>query len=80
VTELVDRAKELALKAQLEDLRASVRYGELVAKMQLAAVAGAREIGGTWEQIGNALGVTHQAARQRWDRKLKKDLPQETAD
>lgn len=71
VTEIEERVSDLTLKAHLEDIRETVRYKDLLGKMEFAAVKGARESGATWEQLGEALGVTHQAARQRWDRKLK---------
>lgn len=59
-------------ETHLTNLAESVRYSELVDKMQLAAVKGARETGATWQQIGDALGTTHQAARQRWISKLER--------
>lgn len=78
---LVAKATDLTLKAHLEDVRETVRYKELLSKMEFSAVKGARDSGATWEQLGEALGVTHQAARQRWDRKLKasKDLTNGTS-
>jgi hypothetical protein len=55
----------------LEDLREADGYGDLVDKMKLAAVKGARDVGATWEQIGEVLGITHQGARSTWQRRLK---------
>jgi hypothetical protein len=36
-------------------------------QLGLAALA-ARQAGATWAQIGDALGLTRQAAQQRWER------------
>jgi hypothetical protein len=55
----------------LEELAEAVRYRELVDKMMLAAVKGAREGGATWEQVGDVLGISHQGARSTWQRRLK---------
>ena len=54
------RTYELELLAHLTKLRADREYDTEF------AVRRAREFGATWEQIGTALGVTHQAARQRY--------------
>lgn len=62
-------------RTHLTDLADTVGYAKLIERMQLTAVRGARAEGRTWEEIGDALGVTHQAARQRWSRKCK-DLEQ----
>jgi hypothetical protein len=39
--------------------------------MKLAAVAGARRAGATWEQVAEVLGISHQGARSTWQRRLK---------
>jgi len=46
---------------------AARRLAEAAAAMGEAA-AGARRAGASWAQIGNAAGVTRQAAQQRWRR------------
>jgi hypothetical protein len=56
------RLYELELLAQLTKRRADSEYDTE------CAVRRAREYGATWEQIGTALGVTHQAVRQRFSK------------
>ena len=55
----------------LSDLAEAVRYRELVDKMMLLAVKGARDSGATWEQVADVLGITHQGARSTWQRRIK---------
>ena len=55
----------------LVDLADALRYRELVDKMMLLAVKGARDGGATWEQIAEVLGISHQGARSTWQRRLK---------
>jgi hypothetical protein len=55
----------------LGDLADAVRYGELVERMKLTAVAGARAEGATWEQVAEVLGISHQGARSTWQRRIK---------
>ena len=42
------------------------RYVELANKMLELEVVKERTAGATWQQIGTALGITHQGARSRW--------------
>jgi hypothetical protein len=63
---------ELEAKEQfLGDLADACRYGELVERMKLTAVAGARAEGATWEQVAEVLGISHQGARSTWQRRIK---------
>ncbi len=49
--------------------------GIVVAEMRLKnAIADAREQGQSWAEIGTALGVTRQAAQQRWGEDVARAL------
>jgi len=50
----------------LVDLSNAKRYRELAERMIEVEVVKARHAGFTWQQIGTALGITHQGARARW--------------
>lgn len=54
--------------------------GDQTARMMTAAVAAARASGATWQQIGQVLGVSRQAAFQRFGRvPLREEQPQRAA-
>jgi hypothetical protein len=64
--------------AALEALRANARAVELLTSKRWYVIRSAREAGATWVQIGDALGITKQAAHDFYRRKLEeqeKDLP-----
>lgn len=50
----------------LDELTDAAGYSKLVDKMVKTAVVAARAKGATWQQVGAALGVSHQAARKRF--------------
>jgi hypothetical protein len=50
----------------LDELREAAGYRELAEAMIVAAALGARANGATWLEIGDALGISHQGARQRF--------------
>lgn len=56
--------------ADVEDLVDLVQLRDEVDKALDTAVAGTRENGASWTEIGRALGVTRQAARQRFADKV----------
>lgn len=58
-----DYAAEANSKAALKSLMWTMRAAEAATR---DAVEQAREAGMTWEQVGQALGVTKQAAQQRY--------------
>ena len=81
-----DRAREAAAHflsevsevAALEALRANARAVELLTARRWYVMKSAREGGATWEQIGEALGITKQAAHDFYQRKIEeqeKDSP-----
>lgn len=51
-----------------EGLRAVVVLRRLADKVEVANVAAARSAGWTWEQIGDALGVSRQAVHKKYGR------------
>jgi hypothetical protein len=62
-------AASLARFAELEPLarlRALQNVRQAVADVELDAVVAARNDGRTWSQIGQALGITRQAAQERF--------------
>jgi predicted transcriptional regulator len=50
----------------LHEVSEVVNYRKLVDKMLVKRVVSARKAGATWQELGDALGVTHQAARKRF--------------
>lgn len=50
----------------LRALHWAAQFREYVEQQLFDVVAEARESGATWTQIGNALGVSHQAAMKRF--------------
>jgi hypothetical protein len=61
-----------ALEATSEDpsvgLRAVVALRRLTDRLEVVQVTAARRAGWTWQQIGDALGVTRQAVHKKYGR------------
>lgn len=74
-----DEAREAAAQflaevrevAALEALRANAKAVELLTARRWYAMKSAREAGATWAQIGEALGITKQAAHDFYQRKIE---------
>lgn len=73
--ELADRFEDFdfdaAIHADRDPLRAlhwAAQFRDYANTQLTEVVAEARESGATWTQIGNALGVSHQAAMKRYKR------------
>ena len=64
--------KPVALDAASEDpsvgLRAVVALRRLTDRLEVAQVTAARRAGWTWQQIGDALGITRQAVHKKYGR------------
>ncbi|HEY3572804.1 MAG TPA: hypothetical protein VGK98_03140 [Arthrobacter sp.] len=56
--------------AALEALRANAKAVELLTARRWYVIKSAREAGATWAQIGEALGITKQAAHDFYRRKI----------
>ncbi len=59
-------ARRSALDASVEDVAAIVRVGQALHVALERAVLHVRLEGGSWTDVGRALGVSRQAARKRW--------------
>lgn len=57
--------------AALEALRANAKAVELLTGRRWHVIKSAREAGATWTQIGQALGITKQAAHDFYRRKIE---------
>jgi hypothetical protein len=61
-----------AIEASSEDpamgLRAVVALRRLSDRLELVQVTAARRAGWTWQQIGDALGITRQAVHKKYGR------------
>lgn len=57
--------------AALEALRANAKAVELLTARRWYVIKSAREAGATWAQIGEALGITKQAAHDFYRRKIE---------
>lgn len=57
--------------AALEALRENVKAVELLTARRWYVMKSAREAGATWAQIGEALGITKQAAHDFYRRKIE---------
>lgn len=55
----------------LDALRANVRAVDLLTARRWYVMESAREAGATWSQIGEALGITKQAAHDFYRRKIE---------
>ena len=62
---------EVSEVAALEALRANARAVELLTARRWYVMKSARETGATWGQIGEALGITKQAAHDFYRRKIE---------
>jgi len=62
----ISAAGRRVAESDVETLPELLQLHELVDVAAAAAVAGLRDRGWTWQSIGDALGVTRQAAIQRW--------------
>lgn len=64
--------KRTAIEASSEDpavgLRAVVALRRLTDRLEATQVTAARRAGWTWQQIGDALGVTRQAVHKKYGR------------
>ena len=56
--------------ADPEELRQLLALRDAVDQAVLAAVTGLRHSGATWQDIGDAIGTTRQAALMRWAKKV----------
>jgi hypothetical protein len=65
-TRIIAAAGERVSDADAEDLAALIRLREQLDDAIVAAVAGLRQSGTTWHDIGLATGTTRQAAIQKW--------------
>lgn len=66
--------------ADVEDLADLLALRAEVDTAVDAAVAGLREQGHSWTEIGRVTGVTRQAARQRWSDKVALSVESRAAD
>jgi len=64
---------EVSEVAALEALRANARAVELLTARRWYVMKSAREGGATWAQIGEALGITKQAAHDFYRRKIEEE-------
>ncbi|WP_285244161.1 hypothetical protein [Pseudarthrobacter sp. fls2-241-R2A-127] len=62
---------EISEVAALEALRANAKAVELLTARRWYVMKSAREAGATWAQIGEALGITKQAAHDFYSRKTE---------
>lgn len=62
---------EVSEVAALEALRANAKAVDLLTARRWYVMKSAREGGATWEQIGEALGITKQAAHDFYQRKIE---------
>jgi hypothetical protein len=68
---IVSGAGRRVADADPEDLAALLKLRDAVDQAILQAVAGLRASGCTWQDIGDAIGTTRQAAIMRWARKVE---------
>jgi hypothetical protein len=67
---IVTAAGERVAEADAEDLRSLIALREVLDEAIVAAVAGLRDSGTTWEDIGAATGTTRQAAIMKWAKRV----------
>ena len=68
---IVSGAGRRVADADPEDLAALVQLRDAVDQAILQAVSGLRGNGCTWQDIGDAIGTTRQAAIMRWAKKVE---------
>lgn len=71
VTRMIRAIGKRVAEADSEDLTMLMELREHTDDAILCAVRGLRESGHTWQQIGDAVGTTRQAALMRWGKKVK---------
>ena len=69
MTEAVDTATAATSQDPQVGLRAVVSLRELVERLEALQVSNARQVGWSWEEIGNALGVSRQAVHKKHGRR-----------
>ncbi len=57
----------------LEDITKCARGRSMYDNLLIKTIQKARDLGVSWEAIGAAMGVTHQAARQRYHRHMRSE-------
>lgn len=62
---------EISEVAALEALRANAKAVEILTGRRWYVMKSAREAGATWSQIGEALGITKQAAHDFYSRRIE---------
>ena len=67
IRDLINAAESIASRDDTLDMLGAVRLVELhAAATRRAIVADARAEGRTWQEIGDALGITRQSAHERF--------------
>src|SRR5688572_21021295 len=61
--------REVTLKSRLGELKGLADDASQVEELRFLLVRSARELGATWSEIGDALGVSRQAAAQMAERR-----------
>ena len=69
MTEAVDTATAATSQDPQVGLRAVASLRELVERLEALQVGNARQLGWSWEEIGNALGVSRQAVHKKHGRR-----------
>lgn len=69
MTEAVDTAAAATSRDPQEGLRAVAALRRLVERLEALQVASARRAGWSWEEIGQALGVSRQAVHKKHGRR-----------
>jgi hypothetical protein len=70
---IVSGAGRRVADADPEELAQLLQLRDAVDQAVLEAVTGLRRSGVTWQDIGDAIGTTRQAAIMRWARKIDPD-------
>jgi DNA-binding GntR family transcriptional regulator len=68
---IVSGAGRRVADADPDELRQLLELRDIVDQAVLQAVTGLRRSGATWQDIGDALGVTRQACIMRWAKKVQ---------
>jgi len=67
---IVSGAGRRVADADPEELAQLLQLRDAVDQAVLQAVSGLRQSGATWQDIGDAIGVTRQAAIMRWAKRV----------